>query len=348
HRLGGSSVTLLQRGRWVHHVRSMTPENRQNVKSTRRSLFYFQNTLLAIVQGIQDQYNRARVLIALARRATGQLLSDVLSAVEAMDDEGYRALALEGLAPLLPTELLDRAVTLATATENYWSQVGALTSLIVHLPEPSRSQNFERIWSWAMTLPEHDLSYGLTIRPAVLARLAPCAPANSAQQVLSIARNLPTEERIGTSPRAGVLADIAGFLPEPLRCEALDEAIAVAQTLPQRNRYMSSPREQALASVALRAAELGYLDCAVITIGSLEDVRLRREALARLAIHLVLCPLPRLGALWQELLPILASRTRQNLSGDLRQLKPVLAVLGKLETFTEVCGAIEDVGRWWP
>ena len=80
-------------------------------------------------------------------------------------------------------------------------------------------------------------------------------------------------------------------------------------------------------------------------IGDADD---RAKALVGLAPHLAQLPCQRLYPLWQETLPILAARTREDLLADLCALAPVIAALGGEEAVAETSRAIQDVGLWWP
>jgi len=80
-------------------------------------------------------------------------------------------------------------------------------------------------------------------------------------------------------------------------------------------------------------------------IGNEDD---QAEVLADLVSHLAQLPRPHLYSLWQETLPILATRTRKDILADLRALEPVIAALGGAEAVVETFHAIQDVGRWWP
>jgi len=115
-------------------------------------------------------------------------------------------------------------------------------------------------------------------------------------------------------------------LPEAEREQALREALAAAREIEGK-----WSRAEALAGLAPHLPEA-----------------LLREALAGLAPHLAALFRSGLYLLWQEMLPLLARRTRRDLLADLRALSPVVAALGGAEAVEETFLAIQDVGRWWP
>jgi hypothetical protein len=87
---------------------------------------------------------------------------------------------------------------------------------------------------------------------------------------------------------------------------------------------------------------------ALLLVRETEDKSSRAELWAGLAPHLATLSPESLHTAWQETLPLLAARTRQDLLSDLQALTPVLATLGGEATAVEAFHAIRDVGRWWP
>jgi len=145
------------------------------------------------------------------------------------------------------------------------------------------------------------------IPPALLAALVEKG-VWSPPQGLAYARQVPE-----AGQRAKALAALSPHLPEPLREEALREALDAARKIRDEGY-----RAQALAGLVPRLAEWAG----------------REPVAARQA--------------WQETLHLLARRTRRDLLSDLRALSPLLAVLGGAEAVAATFRAIQSVGRWWP
>src|SRR5262249_42620928 len=142
--------------------------------------------------------------------------------------------------------------------------------------------------------------------------------------------------------RSEGLAALAPHLPESLLTQALETARAM--------EYESS-RSVALAVLAPHLQESLWSEVLVQTLEAataIQDEYSRSLALAALAPRLgtseVSCLLP----LWEQTLPILASRTRKDLLADLCSLLPIIVRLGGAQAVAETFRAIQDVGRWWP
>ncbi len=91
----------------------------------------------------------------------------------------------------------------------------------------------------------------------------------------------------GEWSRSQALAGLSPYLSEPLKEEALREALAAARKI----KYEPS-RAKALAELVPRLAELGYPDKALAAAREIRDADDRAQALAGLAPHL---PEPLLG-----------------------------------------------------
>lgn len=142
--------------------------------------------------------------------------------------------------------------------------------------------------------------------------LIPYASASLRQQALEKAVAIAR----ATGPqlvRAPLLADLLPHLAGSLREEVLTESVAAASAIRRKTNRLWVLSEIApyMTSLAETDSHNAYL-------------------------------------LWKKILPVLASRTREDLLADLQVLAPLLATLGGSMAAVEAFRAIQDVGRWWP
>ena len=243
-----------------------------------------------------------------------------------------QAEALEKLAPHLPPDLLPQALAAARNIGDESARAHALAALAPHLPEDLLKQALDA----AREIGD------ATARARALATLAPHLPEDLREQTLREA--LDAARGIGDADdRARALAALAPHLPEDLREQTLREALDAARGIGD-----AKTRAEALAALAPRLAELGYPQKGLDVAREIERAYIRANALAGLAPRLAELPRPDLYRLWNEILPLLARRTRPDLLADLRALVPVIHALGGEEAIAETARAIQDVARWWP
>ena len=117
----------------------------------------------------------------------------------------------------------------------------------------------------------------------------------------------------------------------------LGEALEAARAIEDEGS-----RSAALAALAPRLAELGQPAEALEAARAIGDEGSRSEALAGLALRLAELPPATLYPLWSKTIRLSATRTREDLLGDLCALVPVLAALGGTEATAET---FRDPGR---
>ncbi len=97
---------------------------------------------LAAAKLIQNEYNRAQVLSALADKLPSELLSDALAAAKLIQNEYYRAQVLSALADKLPSKLLPDALAAAKLIQNEYYRAQVLSALADKLAQMPKSQLF--------------------------------------------------------------------------------------------------------------------------------------------------------------------------------------------------------------
>jgi hypothetical protein len=224
--------------------------------------------------------------------------------------------------------VLDRALDRSEET-----QAAALEMLAPHLPENMLGESV----AIASELVAHLRTKALLalvprLRDPLRTHALQLAVGSLHQQGLTIA---------SASELSDLLAILEGEERSALLREALDlvrnssERAARVEILPIVARYVNEPLRTAL------------LDEAVVEARQVDSVA-RQDALQGLAAELAATPRPWLVQRWQQLLPRLTSRAREDLLSDLAQLAPVIAHLGGGSAVEALTGGVVDVGLWWP
>jgi hypothetical protein len=318
-------------------------------------------------------------LEALAPRLPEPLRSDTLEqALEAalnIQNENIRADSFTQLAAHLQGPLLQRALREARNIVSEDARSEALAALGARLPEPLRTQTLEQVLNGAWS--NEDVDYRSRVLEALaphlngplleqaleLARdteceatqlhvvevLAPYLNGPLLEHALEMARNISCE--VNTSPafedsRWAVLAAIASRLPEPVRTDTLELALEAT-----RNSTYKHIRLRALKTMAPHLAEplrTYALEEALRMALNIDDVDERSETLSALVHQLSTRSASSVYPLWRHIIPVIASRTREDFLADLRTLLPLILLLGGPQTAAGIFQAIQDVGRWWP
>jgi hypothetical protein len=335
---------------------------------------------LAAVLKIRDEDVQVWALAGLApylpETLRGQVVWEVLAAAREIGDELRRAEALAGLASYLPQELLREALTVALAIQDERRRSEALTGLAPNLPE-------SLLWEALGAIRESESE---SWRSEALARLAPNLPESLLWKALEAAREIRSEywsgalvglaTRLaelgypnkalavvcainGKDQRAEALAGLVPHLPEPLKREALREALVATREIGGRDyveygemtRAKRRHRNRKFTRILDERDIMGMGWHLGIWKGSLV---FRAKALTKLAPRLNSLSRSTLAKLWLEdrggtnLLHVLATRSRRDLLADIGALVTVIAKLGGEEAVFETFHAIQDVGRWWP
>jgi hypothetical protein len=167
-----------------------------------------------------------------------------------------------------------------------------------------------------------------------LAALAPHLPADLFAEALHAARRGVSDE----DEWAQMLAGLASQLPADLLAEALDAARRIS-TKDNRAHVLAGLASQLPADLLVQALDAARW---------ISDEGGRSQVLAALAGQIADLPLSRTITLLQEVLPVLARRSRHEVLTDLRVLlaQPLRAVNGaQVSTTAE---AVIAVGQWWP
>jgi uncharacterized protein YeeX (DUF496 family) len=284
---------------------------------------------LAAAREILWADDRAEVLTALIPHLSPeqqpQVLAEALAAAREIKHGFRRAEALTALIPHLLPDLLPQALATAREIGNESARVEALAALAPHLPLAQQPQVLAEALAAARDIGGED------DRAKALAALAPHLPL--AQQPQVLAEALAAARDIGgEDDRAKALAALAPRLPPDL----LGQALAVAREIESIDA-----RTLALVGPSPRPLKDWVLD-------KCEWEETRSKARSALVRRLAALPRSTLYPTWDEMLPVLAARTRRDLLTDLRVLKLVIRALGGAKAIAETARAIQDVARWWP
>jgi hypothetical protein len=183
---------------------------------------------------------RAHLLIALipgvSRTDRPRWCQEALTAIEKVDEDWARAHLLTSLYPLLPTEVLASAVSIAhTIGAPRW-RVEALSAAIAHLPDGARQSVIEAIWESLGDLDDRDRGLALA---DLVAELPPNRRPSIYETMVTLARS------VGESDRAWLLQ----------RCTsangtALGSQLTIAVTEAARTIQDSRNRHETLAACA--------------------------------------------------------------------------------------------------
>lgn len=304
-------------------------------------------------EAIEDVRRRAEALIRLAPHVphTEQVrfAESILTALGPGVGPSERSLVLPALVPYLKGDSLGRAVELAQELDDAVEQIETLIQVAVQLAELGHVQD---ALSAVAQIRDPDR------RVAGLAELVPHLKEPERGRSLAVA--LDSARRIETrSTRAHLLATLATSLPPTQRNDVVSEALESASGI---------EKEQERARVILMVAQIlenesagaqtedeavhrsqgGTLIEALGLAKTSPSSSTRREGLASLSPDLSRLARSQLMGLWQELLPVLAARPREELLPDLGALMPVISVLGGRTALMDTAQAVLDVGRWWP
>ncbi|MEZ4862436.1 MAG: hypothetical protein R3C14_14070 [Caldilineaceae bacterium] len=112
---------------------------------------------------------------------------------------------------------------------------------------------------------------------------------------------------------------------------------------------LNDPRHRALvlADVVPYLSETQLRDAMLLAAG-LDDKEGRFSALRTWAVRVGELPIEKSASLMQELLHLLAARTRKDFLSDLSALAPLIVKMGGVEGVKGVIDSVKNVGQWWP
>jgi uncharacterized protein YeeX (DUF496 family) len=252
---------------------------------------------------------RTKVLVALAKRATGEqrneLLNEALVTVGTFDDEFWVAQALESLAAHLTTKQLQEALALSKCIQNESARVTALTSLARYLRPEERhdalrdaidstkkiANAYHRVDALLEVVPHLSGEQHADVVRDALAALRSVSDENlRASGLEKLSGQLTNEEFdaalelareiIKVEFRWRVLCELAKRLNGLRRNEVLSEALSAVKLIEKE-----SDRAGALGALA-DYLDGDYLDEVLAIAKALSDDGWRAEALVRLSGHL--------------------------------------------------------------
>ncbi len=173
--------------------------------------------------------------------------------------------------------------------------------------------------------------------PGLLA-LTPHLPESLAREALTVALQLPD-----STTRESVLSQLCTRIAE---LGGGQDVLSHAQNI--KNPFWRANALRAIASHIHEGVQDSVWREVLAATQQIENTKEYSKMIATLSPQLATWPLSTLYKVWRDIIPRLASSTRQYLVPNLCCLTPVLATLGGTEAPVELLHAIEDVYRWWP
>ncbi len=296
----------------------------------------------AVIAAIHRRPIRARVLVALARHLTPDLLSEALSITNSLSSEHDRAVLLAELAPSLPHSAIRASVETARAMLSVDSRILALTALAPFAPEDSREQIGSEVLSDVSSLP-HPFE-----RVTAMIALTEILPSELHEHVLTMALESALEIE-NENARARALSLLGPRLPPALLPPALEGAFQFAAPNPRMIALsglapglQGDARHDALAHLLASAREiqLEYKRArALVSIAPLLPVDLLHEV--QVAAESLVDPFDRV---------IVYIAVAQNLPPD--QRPPVIAhawtLIQRIEAGYDAASAITAIAPFLP
>ena len=175
---------------------------------------------LAAARAIEDEEERAHVLVALAPQLTGENLREGLAAAREIEDEEERAPVLVALAPQFTGENLREGLAAAREIEDEWYRAQVLVALAPQLTGEEREQVLREGLAAARAIEDEEE------RAQVLVVLAPQLTGENLREGLATARAIEDQ---GT--RAHLLVALAPLLTGEKREQVLREGLAAAREI---------------------------------------------------------------------------------------------------------------------
>jgi hypothetical protein len=314
-----------------------------------------------VVDDIQESVYFARARLTLAVRLEDAMRDLVLAETLRMltstlhDYPAGQVNLLADLAPILPADLLLRALDISRAIPDDYFRTRALGTLIPHLPDGPRDLALAEALRRA-TLVEEPAS-----QVHLLVILAPQLPTDQRDAVLAQAMTAVTAIDVDYS-RSHALTTLAPHLPPPLLERVLDEALALddpalaAQTLAGLGAHLPADLLPRALSAALAfghhslEAVIGLapylpvdlLQDAFAAYATAHDPHTRAQALSTLATHL---PAEHRATVLEDTLEATSLASRHLVVG---LLPAVLSVATDPDTAAVAASALHRVCRWWP
>jgi hypothetical protein len=145
--------------------------------------------------------------------------------------------------------------------------------------------------------------------------------------------------------RLRALVDLAAVLAPHRRGRIIDYVLATLDGL--SDEAARAPLLVDIAGLQTGSVRELTLRNALASARRITDADVRRRCLERLAGQLKLLSDSSLRSMFDDIMPLLAQRSRKDLLVDLRVLAPLIHRADPAAT-REMFDAIVDVGRWWP
>lgn len=348
---------------------------------------------------VRDEWTRARALMQLAPHTA----KTVYESVRTIRNLSPTVAVFGSLAPYLPEEVFQAALTIWS--ESY--RVVLFKQLARHLPEKvfevamaikNRERQAEVLSLLAPYLPEKVCEVAIVIdneghKAKLLRHLAPFLPEAvyratavihsiryRAEVLNALAPYLPikvfqaTEEFQNPQYRGRILSRLIAHLPEPMRTDALHEAINAvrvinapgtrAHILGELVPYLPKEERKEIVQQAMSSAQsvrnenhqtrllielMPHSPEQVCTAAhNLENIRNRRSIVSTVSEHMTTWPANRSYSVWLANICALKRYGRPEALEISAELVPLINNLGGGAALEQMLQVVEDVSSWWP
>ncbi len=289
--------------------------------------------ILDELQALMSPANRGLLLLAfvqggqLPRMLTETTMREMLASARRLGLPAERLAALRTLAPFLPAPLHAEALQAGLCFTSSDDRADALAALPATLAASVRDQALAA--ARALPAPGERLK--------LLAALGSHLTLREREQVCEQARDLRSlRDQVKT------FTLLAPHLPrqhEQLYKDALAAASQMIDPLDQ---------VQALALIPSSCWDGAHLQRVLPAVARMDGCRSRSMALACLMPGLQEEHLPLLYPCWRTLLARMVRSSRREIFQTLRQLAPVIGILGGPAIPAATYRVVQEVGKWWP
>jgi len=300
--------------------------------------------VLASVRHIEDSEQRAwtmtEFLAHSSHLSTNQVRLEALAAIRAVDYLYDQAPILLSILDTIPEQeylpIFREALLAAQAIETSDERALILVKLLRHTDDEKKQKAI--LLQTMNSIRDIEDTH---LKAYVLVRITPQLVKYGYTQELLKEVQAITDPNIQSVVHCG----ITSHLMEPLQGKVLEKTLSSAHAIDETRLKVA-----VLIGLLKQLPESYKGECLSevlkATLG-IQDISARKDAFKSLIPELIKLPSSTLYTLWCRILPVLATRTRNDFLSDIQYLIPVIAVLGGKESMCGVYEAIQDVGSWW-
>lgn len=283
-------------------------------------------------QEIEDVHWQQQALRTLSQEySTLNHPAQALRASKQLAYEHWQAAALSIQASCFPDEGFGELVRVAQAIREPRQRALALTQLSPHLPEPQRAALLEESLEAVQGIEDEEE------RGSALADLAPYLSRPLLSKVVAAATQMTD-----TADKIEALGALLPHLAEWNQQEAIDIAKGIAE---------KSRRAMVLAHLYPKLTDPHrgrILHEVTDALQGSADLGTQLGLISKIMPYLDNLSVTEAYACWRRVLVSMASQNRRDLLENLRNLLPMLAMLGGSELLESLVKTLQDIRRWWP